>query len=187
MRKEEENPAVFLFANKKRRGQVWIETVIYTLIALVMIGLVLTFVQPKIVQLQDQSTLQQSISMLNEIDNLVLSLSQSTPGNTRKLEINLRAGSLIIDGVNEKIIFTLEKSHYQLSEPDTIVDYGNIEVYTHPFGDLNTINMTLDYSQYNLTYQKADIIKIITKASTPYNLFVSNNNGQKINLDFDIK
>ena len=44
-----------------KRGQVWVETVIYTLIALVMIGLVLSFVQPKIMELQDKATLQQSI------------------------------------------------------------------------------------------------------------------------------
>ncbi len=172
---------------KNRKAQVWIETVIYTLIALVMIGLVLAFVQPKILELQDRATLQQSISMLNEIDNIILQLSQSSPGNTRKLEISLNAGSLIIDGTDEKIIFTLDKSHYQLSEPDTEVNYGDIIVYTHPVNELNNINMTLDYSQYNITYQGADTAKTITKASTPYDLFISNNNGAKINLDFDVE
>jgi len=187
-RKIEKNPGFFQcnFLPENRKGQVWIETVIYTLIALVMIGLVLSFVQPKIAELQDKSTLQQSISMLNEIDNTILSLSQSSPGNTRKLEISMRAGSLTIDGTNDKIIFYMEKSHYQLSEPDTEVSYGDIVVYTHPINELNNINMTLNYSQYNLTYQKGDINKLITKASTPYNLFISNNNGAKINLDFDL-
>jgi type II secretory pathway pseudopilin PulG len=190
------NPISFLFGNrnfsgifflpKSRRAQVWIETVIYTLIALVIIGLALTFVQPKIMELQDRATLQQSISMLNEIDNKILSLSQSSPGNTRKLEINIRAGSLTIDGINDAIRFSLEKSHYQLSEPDTEVNYGDIAVYTHPVNELNTINMTLNYSEYNLTYQKLDAIKTITQASTPYNLFISNNNGAKINIDFDV-
>jgi type II secretory pathway pseudopilin PulG len=174
------------FSSKNRRGQVWVETVIYTLIALVMIGLVLSFVQPKIAELQDKSTLQQSMSMLNEIDNTILSLAQSSPGNTRKLEINIKAGSLTIDGINDEIIFNLDKSHYQLSEPNTEVNYGNIVVYTHPFNDINNINMTLNYSQYNLTYQKGDTIKTITTSSTPYNLFISNNNGAKINMDFSL-
>ena len=105
---------------------------------------------------------------------------------TRKLEINIKAGSLTIDGINDKIIFNLDKSHYQLSEPDTEVSYGNIAVYTHPFNNLNNINMSLNYTQYNLTYQKADAIKTITISSTPYNLFISNNNGAKINIDFSL-
>ena len=36
-------------------GQVWVETVTYTLIAIVMIGLVLSFAKPKIEELQDKT------------------------------------------------------------------------------------------------------------------------------------
>ncbi len=176
-----------IFLMKNRRAQVWVETVIYTLIAMVMIGLVLTFVQPKILELSDRSTVQQSISMMNDINDVILSLLQSGAGNVRKVGINLKAGTLIIDGVSDKIIFSLEKSHYQLSEPNQQdVYYGDILVYTHQINDLNTINMTLDYSQYNLTYQGADAIGTITKASTPYDLFISNNDGAKVNIDFSL-
>ena len=37
---------------EKKRGQIWVETVIYTLIALILIGLVLTFITPKIKEIQ---------------------------------------------------------------------------------------------------------------------------------------
>jgi uncharacterized protein (UPF0333 family) len=40
------------FFAKNKRGQIWVETVVYTLIALVMIGLVLAFAKPKIEELQ---------------------------------------------------------------------------------------------------------------------------------------
>lgn len=176
-----------IFLLKNKGGQVWVETVIYTLIAMVMIGLVLTFVQPKIMELSDRTTVQQSISMMGNINDIILSLSQSSAGNTRKVEINLRAGMLTIDGTNEKIIFNLEKSHYQLSEPNQAdVYYGDILIYTQTFNDLNNISMTLDYDEYNLTYQGADSVGTITKASTPYNLFISNNNGAKVNIDFNL-
>ncbi|MDD5699841.1 MAG: hypothetical protein PHH00_01450 [Candidatus Nanoarchaeia archaeon] len=176
-----------IFPAKNRGGQVWVETVIYTLIAMVMIGLVLTFVQPKILELSDRATVQQSISMMNDINSVILSVLQSGAGNVRKAEITLRAGTLVIDGADEKIIFSLEKSHYQLSEPDQQdVYYGDILVYTHQVNELNSINMTLDYAQYNLTYQGADAAGAITKASTPYVLFISNNDGAKVNIDFNI-
>lgn len=179
-------PIIFLFGNKKKKGQVWVETVIYTLIALVMIGLVLSFVQPKIAELQDKSTLQQSMSMLNSIDSQVLSLAQISPGNTREVDLSIKAGSLTIDGINEEVIFSLDKSHYQLSEPDTNVNYGNIVVYTHKINDVNNINMSLNYTQYNLTNQKGDTIKTITASSTPYKLFITNHDGAKINIDFSL-
>jgi uncharacterized membrane-anchored protein YitT (DUF2179 family) len=56
---------------KKRKGQVWIETVIYTLIAFVMIGLVLSYATPKIQELQDQAIIQQSIDMMKQIDSTI--------------------------------------------------------------------------------------------------------------------
>lgn len=171
-------------ANK--HGQVWVETVIYTLIAMVMIGLVLTFVQPKILELSDRAAVQQSLSMMNDINNVILDLSQSGSGNTRKVSLNLRTGSLEVDGANDRIVFALEKSHYQVSEPDTAVDYGDIIVFTHTVNELSNINMTLDYSQYNLTYQGAETVGTLTKASTPYSLFISNNDGAEVNLDFDV-
>lgn len=170
-----------------KRGQVWVETVIYTLIALAMIGLVLSFVQPKIMELQDKSTLQQSISMLNGIDNQISNAAQNGPGNTRKVQVTLNTGSLTIDGVNDLLVFSMDKSHYQFSEPDRPVNFGSIVVYTHTVNDLSTVNMTLNYSQvYNVTYQGANAIGIITQASTPYNIFITNKGGTKTQMDFTL-
>lgn len=172
---------------QNRRGQVWVETVIYTLIALVMIGLVLSFVQPKIMELQDKSTLQQSISMLNNIDNVISSLAQNGPGNSRRVDVNLKAGSLTIDGVNDLIIFSMDNSHYQFSEPDKEVDFGNVAVFTHTVNDLSTVNMTLNYNtSYNITYLSGNVVKTITQAATPYNVLISNDGGNKTQMDFQI-
>jgi len=124
--------------------------------------------------------------MLNKIDNAITEILQSSPGNTREVDISIKAGSLTIDGTNDQIVFNLDKSHYQLSEPNKKVDFGNIAVYTHPFNDINNINMSLNYTQYNLTYQKGDTIKTITTSSTPYSLFITNYNGAKINIDFSL-
>ena len=174
-----------------KKGQVWVETVIYTLIALVMIGLVLAFIQPKIAELQDKSTLQQSIAMLNDIDNVISNLAQNGPGNVRKVEINLKAGSLMVDSSNDLLIFSMEGSHYQFSEPDKKVNFGNVVVYTHTINDLSTVNMTLNYTQsYNITYEGKNANKTITQASTPYDILISNlgkaPDQTKTDIDFQL-
>ena len=56
----------------KKKAQVWIETVTYTMIALVMIGLVLAFAKPKIEELQDKTIIEQSIKILNEFNSIIL-------------------------------------------------------------------------------------------------------------------
>src|SRR4030042_4013421 len=100
---------------RSRSGQVWIETVIYTLIAFVMIGLVLSFAKPKIEEMQDKAILQQSTDMMKQIDSTILTIGAS--GNQRVLEIGIKEGTLKIDCQNDKMIFEMEsKSIY--SEPD---------------------------------------------------------------------
>ena len=56
------------------RGQIWVETVIYTLIGLALMGLVLAFVMPKINESKDRIILQQTITSLNDIDEKINSV-----------------------------------------------------------------------------------------------------------------
>ncbi len=170
----------------RKRGQVWVETVIYTLIALVLIGLILSFVKPRINQLQDQAVLQQSITMLNDINNVLLSLSQGGSGNKRKLSINLKKGTLTIDSINDQIIFSMDSS-FQYSQPNTLVKVGGIDVYDHPENNIDLINMTINYDQlYNITYGGRQVSKSISQASTPYSLYITNKGGSVPVMDFQL-
>ena len=78
---------------KNKRGQVWVETVIYTLIAFTLMGLVLAFVVPKIEETQDRGIIEQSIQVLQDIDSLIRNLGG--PGNQRTPEIGISKGTLI--------------------------------------------------------------------------------------------
>jgi hypothetical protein len=155
-----------------RSGQVWVETVIYTLIAFVMIGLVLSYAKPKIEELQDRAILQQSTEMMKQIDSTILTMSGA--GNQRILEIGLKKGSLKLDCINNKIIFELEsKSLY--SEPDKNIRDGDVIILTQVKPGYNLVTLTLDYSEkYNLKYEGNKILKVITKASNPYKLTILN-------------
>lgn len=173
--------------NKKRKGQVWIETVIYTLIAFVMIGLILSFAQPKIQEAQDQTIIQQSISMMKQIDSTILNMGAT--GNQRVLEIGIKKGDLKIDGKDNKIIFEME-SQSVYSEPGRSIPDGSVVILTKEQSGYNLVTLTGDYNaNYNIQFNGADIIKKISKASTSYNLIILNKGADingKIILDFSL-
>jgi len=52
----------------EKKGQIWVETVIYVLIALIMIGAVLAFINPKVKEIQDKLTLDKTVVLLEELD-----------------------------------------------------------------------------------------------------------------------
>lgn len=168
----------FVYFNFSCKGQVWIETVIYTLIAFVMIGLVLSFAKPKIEELQDRAILQQSTDMMKEIDSTISTIGSA--GNQRILEIGIKDGELKIDGVDNKIIFQMDSKDIY-SEPGKIIKDGNVAVHTEKKTEYNIVTLTLDYSaNYNIKFGGADEVKIISKATTPYKLYILNG-GQDTN------
>jgi len=169
-----------------KRGQIWVETVIYTLIALVMIGLVLSFVKPKIEEIQDKAIIEQSIEIMEDINTIILSLIQGGPGNKRLIELGIKKGNLKIDGISDKIVFEME-SRYTYSEPGQDIYHGSIIAHTEKRGKFNIVNLTVDYSEdYDITYQGENKLKTISKASTPYKLFISNKGGNKTIIDIEI-
>jgi hypothetical protein len=160
---------------RKKLGQVWVETVIYTLIAFVMIGLVLSYARPKIQELQDQAIIQQSTDMLKQIDSTILDVGGSAEGNQRILEITIKEGDLKIDGVNSKIIFEMQ-SQALYSEPGKSINDGSVIVLTQKESGYNLVTLTLDYNEkYNLEFQGDKKLKTISKASNSYKLTISNN------------
>ncbi len=155
-----------------KRGQIWVETMIYTLIAFALIALVLTFAIPKIEQIRDKGIIEQSIRVLEDVDSVISDLQ--VPGNQRVLELGLSKGILKIDGANDKVVFEIESS-FEYSQPGEDVNVGEIVANTAGEGKLKDVTLTLDYSgRYNIAYQTADELKEITKASTPYKILISN-------------
>ena len=165
------------------------ETVIYTLIAFVMIAAVLAIAQPRIEREQDKALIEQSLGVMKDIDNVLLSLAQGGVGNKRLLELGIKEGSLKIDGENDQLVFEMD-SVYEYSEPGENYIEGNTVIHTRTRGDEYTVNMTRAYSSYNITYNGRDEVGLINKASTPYQLFISHKGkdaGNKIILDFTIE
>ena len=165
----------------KKRGQVWVETVIYTLIAFVILGAILSFAKPKIEQLQDKSVIEQSLKTMNNINEIIDEI-KTTPGNKREIEIGIKKGSLTIDGINNKIIFNID-SKYMYSEPGQEYHEGDITILNNQIGELNKLNATMNYD-YNITWEGKPQMENLGSSSTAYQLFISNKGDNQIDFEF---
>jgi len=172
----------------KKRGQVWVETVIYTLIAFALIGAVLGFAKPKIEEIQDKAIIEQTIQMLEDI-NSQIDFIKEVEGNKRLIEIGIKKGTLKIDGVEDELVFEL-KSRYQYTEPGANVDVGSLVAHTEEKGKFNDVTLTIEFSNYNITYNGKDMEKLLNPVSIPHKLFIENRGDPsdvgKINIDFSL-
>lgn len=160
------------------RGQVWVETVVYTLIGLSLIGLVLALITPRINEYRDRTVIEQTISSLNVIDAKINELLYA-PGNTRVVDFLLKRGSLSFNASSDQIVYVLEDSKTLYSEPGQPVAVGRISVLTTKGTSANRIALTLSYD-VDLDYEENTTLKQYSAASTPYRFsfshrgFVSN-------------
>lgn len=149
------------------------ETVIYTLIGLALIGLVLAILTPKIKEFGDRSIVEQTINSLNVFDSKIIEILDA-PGNKRKVNFRLEKGTLIVDPANDKLRFVLDESNVRYSEPNLEISIGRINVLTEELTEKYKITLSVNYN-YNITYDESDgVEKEFTPTNVPYELFVSN-------------
>ncbi len=177
--------------NRSKSGQVWIETVIYTSIALLMIGFVLTYAKPEIEKLQDKAILEQSLEMFRTVDYTIKTIGVA--GNSRLVEVGIKKGSLNIDGENDTITFEMESryEYSEIGEKIVLLPDKKIVTLTEKEGELNKVSFTINYTSENIdiTYQENDEFKTLNKAPAPYNLLISNNgrSGENTLIDISLK
>lgn len=171
--------------SKGKKSQVWIETVVYTLIGLAIITLVLAVVKPKIDEAKDKAVIGQTIDVLNAIDMQIKDIRYL--GEVRLLpDITIKRGVMNILPDKSLINFVIDDSSYQYSQLNKTINVGVISVLTEKLPKANKVTLTLNYSQYNITYNGLKQDHTLQKASQVYRLAVNNKgtfNG-KINLDF---
>jgi hypothetical protein len=168
---------------KKKKGQVWIETVIYTLIGLAIIGILLASAKPKIDEIKDKLVIEQTIESLNNLDEKIYEVQRS-PGNRRIVDFKITKGVLGIDAQEDSIVWLFE-SNYQYSEEGEPINLGSLELTTTK-GNPWLINLTLDYA-IDLQYEgNVDELKEFQKAPSPYQLYIENMGTQTGNIVVDI-
>ncbi len=177
----------------KKRAQIWVETAIYTLIGLTIIAILLSIAIPQIDKIKDRSVIRQTIEALNDLDNKLLEIGQS-PGNVRVVNFKIGQGKLEINPVTDSIIYSLENTKLELSEPGKQIPEGPIVLETQEYGANFNIILTMNYSSnLNITYSGSDEnTKTIQAGATPYKIQIENlgsnstSGDAKINIDFNI-
>jgi len=156
-----------------KRGQVWVETVIYTLIGIAIIGLVLSVAKPKIDEKKDEVVINQAIDALNVINEKIGLVTGSTPGNRRIISLEVGDGEFQIDIDGNNLVWIVDSS-YLYSEEDVTISVGNIDVTTRQGGEKYQVFLNISYSEDLVFEEQITGSKSFLKASVPYQLMVEN-------------
>ncbi len=170
---------------KSNRGQVWIETVTYTMIAFVLIGLVIGFAKPKIEEIQDRAVIDESVQIIQQIDYIIQDVIEKGVGNKRRIDISIRKGEFNINGVNNSIEFRIEGQH-MYSQPGEVINDGGLDVYTGELAKGYSVSIAKKYENFDIKYSGKDEIKRILKGASPYHIYITNKGGVNNTIDFEI-
>jgi len=173
-------------------GDVWISTVLYTLIGLALVGSLVAMVNPEVARLKDKAIIEQTVQSLNVLDDTIIEARKAT-GTRLNYIISLDKGNLIIDSANEAIYWQMD-SRYQFSEKDQTMNLTltNMRATTRALGGLWNVTLILDYKGYglNITADGRKEAKTLSPSSLPYSIWIKNNGiskgaGSKLqNIDF---
>ncbi len=178
---------------KNKKAQVWVETAIYTLIGLTIIAILLSVAMPQIDKAKDKSIVKQTIEALNILDNKILENEQAV-GSVGIVNFKVGKGKLEINPLDDSIIYTLENTKLEFTEPGVQIPEGPIVLETQEYGSRFNIILSMDYSNsVNITSAGSDDkIKTLQAAATPYKIQIENKGTEsteadaKINIDFNL-
>ncbi len=164
-----------------KTGQVWIETVLYTLIGLALIGIVLAFAMPKINEAKDKSTVEQAINSMNELDEKIGAVS-SVPGNKRFINFYLRTGELVFNSGGEEVInLTIYGLTKPYSQSGVEIKSGRLTIFSLEGQKESSVSLYLTYGK-NITFDSSDDEKKFTPSSTAYTFSIESEAGGIINI-----
>lgn len=158
---------------KNKKGQVWIENVVYILIGLTLITVVLSLAFPQINKLKDKTVLDQTLTAMQGIDKIINDVKQ-TEGNLRIVEFKNSKGNFYIDGESNQIKYVLEDTRLELSEVDLEIDYGDFKLLTTKYGSKFAITVYKRYDNLDFTFEEVDEIKTLQPGVTPYKISIEN-------------
>jgi type II secretory pathway pseudopilin PulG len=173
---------------RNKKAQVWVETVIYTLIALAIIALVLAFVKPKIEEYKDKVIIESAMDGMRILKNAI-DESSITAGNVRIVEFSLKKGTLSVDPENATIEYLLDKSSFSYTEPGEVIDRGGLKVLTKDEKG-KKIFVWLQLGGINLTYNEKVKKEALQATPSPYKLRVENKGkeeaGERVRMDISV-
>lgn len=156
----------------KNKGQIWIETVLYTLIGLSLIGLVLAFVTPKITEAKDRLVVEQTINSLNALDERISSVLQA-PGNRRLIDFTMKRGELYFNSSSNEINFLIKDLKKPYSQPGVEIQIGRVKILSETGQKTSSVSLKINY-QNDLNFAGTDELRKFNPAATPYKFSIEN-------------
>ena len=173
---------------KMKKGQIWIETVLYTLIGLALIGIVLGILMPRINQARDRAAVEQAIEAMSALDSKILEVGDRGAGNVRVIEaFTIKQGSLEIDAGQDALTFVVPDLKKPYSEPGAVIGLGRIKLLTTEERQSSKAELSLNYSgMFNISYNGQEGKYTFAAASQPYSLTLKNLGRINSTLGIDI-
>lgn len=165
-----------------KKSQIWVETVIYTLIGLSIMAIIIGVITPKINQMTDKAILTQTIDSLNILNEQVQD-ALSTGASQREFSLTVKRGKYFIDSQNDNIYYLLSGTNALISQPGIPIQNDELTVLTQVITkNKYNVFLILNYSSYNITYNNQDIDKTFTAAPTRYRLLLINKGSPSQNI-----
>jgi len=158
---------------KNLKAQVWVETVIYTLIGLTIIAIILAMAMPQIDKMKDKAIIEQTVVALNNLDTKISEVAQ-TSGSVGIAYFKISKGKLEINSVDNSIKYILEDTKLEASEPGVPITQGNIILLTEKMASRFRINLKMNYKNLNITNENSEVIKTLHGGATPYKISIEN-------------
>ncbi len=151
------------------------ETLLYTVVSLAILGTVLSFAIPKMQQSQERARIETSIASMRALDDIIRTVHTLPPGNSRTSLINVEQGTLMIDSEDEVIVWSIPSLNLKYSEVGTPVRQERVQILTTQTQKKYTTTLTLDFSGQglNLTLNGNEAFTELTPAPTPYKLAIT--------------
>ena len=171
------------------RGQIWVETVIYTLIGLALIGIVLAIATPKINDAKDRALIGQSIESMNSFDEKIREVVEKGQWNVRKIDsFSLKKGEMQINSSGDEIIFTLDNLAKPYSEPGVEIELGNLKLISELGQKKSIVKIKLNYAGIaNITFDGGESSRSFGANTIPYSFSFENLGTTGGLVDIDVK
>jgi hypothetical protein len=171
---------------KKKKAQVWVESVVYVGIMLALIGLVLAVVKPEIEKRTNEAIIDQAEMTLKEMDFLTQELEFRGEGNSRFFDLNVRRGEFKIIPQENKIVFEMKTNHAH-SQPEQEFSVGAVKTLTSEISGGFLVRLSIDYDNKKITFNEKKDSKVFFTSKNPYTLLISNTGIEegktKINIE----
>lgn len=168
-----------------KKAQVWIETVIYTLIGLAIMGILLSIIIPSINSKKDEIIIKQSLDILKNIENKMNEVVYYGSGNSREMEIKIKKGQLIFNFNEDYIEFNIE-SENKYSEIGEEIKDGNVNISTIKNGNLYEVKLKLFLENINLTFSEDQSEKVFQASESSYYILITNKGSENNKIIIEI-